>query len=97
MPLARISLILSRHFSLLFIALACLQGFIPYPHIATVGMFELVVLFLLDHMRGSIGIQYIYVYIDIDIYVCTTDQLGQSLNCFSRFIINANFSADCKV
>ena len=36
--------------------LAGLQGYIPYPHIAAVCMFELVVLLLLDHMRGSIGV-----------------------------------------
>ena len=34
--------------------LAGLQGYIPYPHIATVCMFKLVVLFLLGHIRGSI-------------------------------------------
>ena len=31
---------------------AGLQGYIPYPHIAAVCMFELVVLFLLGHMWG---------------------------------------------
>ena len=35
--------------------LASLQGYIPYPHLAAVCMFELVVLLLLGHMRGSIG------------------------------------------
>ena len=43
-PLARISLTLSHHFSLSFIA--GLQGYIPYPHIAAVCMFELIVLLL---------------------------------------------------
>ena len=40
-PLARISLTLSRH-SLLYHSslLAGLQGYIPYPHIAAVCMFE---------------------------------------------------------
>ena len=33
--------------------LAGLQGYIPYPHIASVCMFELVVLLLLGHMWGS--------------------------------------------
>ena len=33
-PLARISLTLSRHFSLSLSPLAGLQGYIPYPHIA---------------------------------------------------------------
>ena len=37
--------------------LAGLQGYIPYPHIAAVCMFELVVLLLLGHMRGPIGVQ----------------------------------------
>ena len=46
-PPARISLTLSRHFSL-----AGLQGYIPYPHIAAVCMFGLVDLLLLGHMRG---------------------------------------------
>ena len=32
--------------------LAGLQGYIPYPHIAAVCMFELVVLLLLGYMRG---------------------------------------------
>ena len=32
-----------------------LQGYIPYPHIAAVCIFELVVLLLLGHMWGSIG------------------------------------------
>ena len=35
--------------------LAGLQGSIPYPHIAAVCMFELVVLLMLGHMRGSIS------------------------------------------
>ena len=33
-----------------------LQGYIPHPHIAAVCMFEQVILLLLDHMRGSIGV-----------------------------------------
>ena len=36
--------------------LAGFQGYIPYPHIAAVCMFELVVLLLLGHMRRSIGV-----------------------------------------
>ena len=47
------SLATSPYHSLL---LAGLQGYIPYPHIAAVCMFELVVLLLLGHMRGSIGV-----------------------------------------
>ena len=56
MPPEWISLTFSRHFSLSFIALAGLQGYIPYPHRAAVCMFELVVLLLLGHMWGSIGV-----------------------------------------
>ena len=40
--------------------LAGLQGYIPYPHIAAICMFELVVLLLLGHMRGSIGIHHLW-------------------------------------
>ena len=59
-PLARISLTLSRHFSLSFIASAGLQGYIPYPHIAAESMFELVVLLLLAHMWGPIGVHHLW-------------------------------------
>ncbi len=48
-PPARISLTLSRNFSLSFIA----SGYIPYPPIAAVCMFELVVLLLLGYGRTS--------------------------------------------
>ena len=41
--------------------LAGLQGYIPYPHIAAICMFELVVLLLLGHMRGSIGVHHWWV------------------------------------
>ena len=41
--------------------LAGLQGYIPYPHIAAVCMFVLVVLLLLGHMRGSIGVHHWWV------------------------------------
>ena len=41
--------------------LAGLQGYIPYPHITAVCMFELVVLLLLGHMRGSIGVHHWWV------------------------------------
>ena len=37
-----------------------LQGYIPYPHIAAVCMFELVVLLLLGHMWGSIGVHHLW-------------------------------------
>ena len=41
--------------------LVCLQGYIPYPHIVAVCMFELVILLLLSHMRGSIGVHHWWV------------------------------------
>ena len=53
--LARISLTLSLHVSLSFIAFVGLRGYIPYHHIAAVWMFELVVRLLIGHMRGSTG------------------------------------------
>ena len=37
--------------------LAGLQGYIPYPHIAAVCMYELL---LLGHMRGSIGVHHLW-------------------------------------
>ena len=40
--------------------LAGLQGYIPYPHIAAIYMFELVVLLLLGHMRGSIEVHHLW-------------------------------------
>ena len=49
--------------------LAGLQGYIPYPHRVALCMFELVVLLLLGHMWGSIGVQYQYIYIYIFIYI----------------------------
>ncbi len=57
-PLARISLTLATspyHSSLLIGH----QGYIPYPHIAAVCMFELAILLLLVHMRGSIGVHHL--------------------------------------
>ena len=39
---------------------ASLQNYIPYPHIAAVCMFELVVLLLLGHMWGSIGVHHLW-------------------------------------
>ena len=40
--------------------LAGLQGYIPYSHRAAVCMFELVVLLLLGHMWGSIGVHHLW-------------------------------------
>ena len=63
MPLARISLTLSRHFSISFIASgrsSGLQGYIPYLHIAAECMFVLVALFLPGHMWGSIGVHHLW-------------------------------------
>ena len=37
-----------------------LQGHIPYPHIAAECMFELVILLLPGHMRGSIGVHHLW-------------------------------------
>ena len=39
---------------------ADLPGYIPYPHKAAVCIFELVVLFLLGHMWGSIGVYHFW-------------------------------------
>ena len=39
---------------------AGLQGYIPFPHRAAVCMFELVVLLLPGHMRGSIGVHHLW-------------------------------------
>ena len=41
-------------------SLAGLQGYIPYPHIDAVCMFELVVLLLLGHMWGSIEVHHLW-------------------------------------
>ena len=41
--------------------LAGLQGYILYPHIAAVCMFELVILLLLGHMWGSTGVHHLWV------------------------------------
>ena len=40
--------------------LAGLQSYIPHPHIASICMIELVVLLLLGHMRGSIGVHLLW-------------------------------------
>ena len=40
--------------------LACLLDYIPYLHIAAVCMFLLVVLLLLGHMWGSIGVHHLW-------------------------------------
>ena len=39
--------------------LGSLQGYIPYPHITAVCMFELVVRPFRDHMWGSIGVHHL--------------------------------------
>ena len=59
-PLARISLTLSPTSPHRSSPLAGLQGYIPYPHIAAVCMFELVILLLPGHMWGSIGIHHLW-------------------------------------
>ena len=40
--------------------LAGLQGYIPYPHIAAICIFELVGLLLLGHMWRSIGVHHLW-------------------------------------
>ena len=40
--------------------LAGLQSYIPYPHIAAVCIFDLVVLLLHGHIRGSIGVHHLW-------------------------------------
>ena len=40
--------------------LAGLQGYIPYPYIVAVCIFELVVLLLLGHMWGSVGVHHLW-------------------------------------
>ena len=46
-----------------------LQGCIPYPHIAAACMFVLVVLLLLGHMWGSIGVHHLSLYNSRGIWV----------------------------
>ena len=59
--LARISLTLSlATFPYRSLPLACLLGYISYLHIAAVCMFLLVVLLLLGHMWGSIGVHHLW-------------------------------------
>ena len=59
--LARISLTLSLSTSPYHSSpLAGLQSYIPYHHIATVCMFELVVLLLIGHMRGFTGVHHLW-------------------------------------
>ena len=57
---AWISLPLSRHFSLSFIASGRSSGLHPYPHRAAVCMFELVFLLLPGHVWGSIGVHHLW-------------------------------------
>ena len=59
-PLARISLTLSRHFSLSFIASGRSSGLHPVFTLATECMFVLVVLLLPGHMWGSIGVYHLW-------------------------------------
>ena len=59
MPLARISLPSLATSPYRSSPLAGLLGYITYPHIAAVCMFELVVLLLLGPMWRSIGVQHL--------------------------------------
>ena len=58
---AGISLTLSRHSSLSFIALGRCSGQHPYPHIAAECMFVLVILLLHGHVWGSIRVHLLWV------------------------------------
>ena len=57
---ARISLTISRHFPYRSSPQAALLDNIQYPHIAAECMFMLVVLFLPDHMWGSIRVHHLW-------------------------------------
>ena len=59
-PSAWISLTLSRHPSLSFIASGRSSGYTPYPHRAAVCRFELVALLLLGHVKGSILVHHLW-------------------------------------
>ena len=71
-PLAQISLTLSRHPSLSFTLLAGLQGYIPYPHIAAECMFEVAVLTLPFHMWESTGVHHLWARPYFSSSVCLT-------------------------
>ena len=58
-PSAQMSLTLSRHPSQSFIASAGPQAYTAYPHRAAVRRFKLIVLLLLSHMKGSIGVHHL--------------------------------------
>ena len=45
--------------------LAGLQGYIPYHHIAAECMFEMVVLLLIGHMRGSTGVHHLRAHLSV--------------------------------
>ena len=65
--------------------LAGLQGYILYPHIAVVCMFELVVLPLPGHMWGSIGVYHLWarlcfsISVGLVFYALTTRKLTKEL------------------
>ena len=65
---------------------AGLQGCIPYPHIAAVCMFELVVLLLLGHMWGSIGVHRPYVGVHRSTSLMSSSLLLQQCPALSRNI-----------
>ena len=56
LPSTRISLTLSRHLSLSFIA----SSYTPYPHRAAVCRFELIILLSLGHEKGSTGVHFLW-------------------------------------
>ena len=57
---ARISLTLSRHHSLSFIASDSPQGYMPCPHRPAIRRFEQVTLIILGHVKGSIGVDHLW-------------------------------------
>ena len=72
--------------------LAGLQGYIPYPHRATVCIFELVVLLLFGHMWGSIGVHHLWAH-----HIYPTPPLGQDMTqgqFFKRSLTGLNSEAE---
>ena len=67
--------------------LAGFQGYIPYPHIAAVCMFELVVLLLLSHMRGSIGVHHWWVRLCFSTSVLCDTRLTKAWTAIDRLSI----------
>ena len=66
------------------------KGYFPYPDTASVCRFELVVLLLLGHMRGSIGVHYLWArpcFSSSVLHVCwwdTASKVGELVYQFQR-------------